>query len=64
MMCRKCFITRICLRWGEGIRGTQTVLDLSGYQYGVGRELFVLMRAHAGDAQQGACALFPPIHIP
>jgi phosphogluconate dehydratase len=33
-------------------------LDLSGNQHGVGRELFGLMRAHAGSAEEGASALF------
>ena len=27
---------------------------------GMGRELFGLMRRHAGSAEQGACALFTP----
>ncbi len=33
-------------------------LDLSANQLGVGRELFGLMRANAGSAEEGACALF------
>jgi phosphogluconate dehydratase len=33
-------------------------LDLSGNAHGVGRELFGLMRAQVGTAEQGACALF------
>jgi phosphogluconate dehydratase len=34
------------------------VLDRSDHQHGVGRELFGLMRAHAGHAEEGASALF------
>ena len=33
-------------------------LDLSGNQHGMGRELFGLMRSHAGSAEHGASALF------
>jgi phosphogluconate dehydratase len=33
--------------------------DLSRYTHGTGRELFALMRAQAGDAEAGACSLFP-----
>ena len=33
-------------------------LDLSGNQYGTGRELFGLMRGNVGPAEQGACSLF------
>ncbi|TXI48233.1 MAG: phosphogluconate dehydratase [Lysobacter sp.] len=33
-------------------------LDLSGNREGVGRELFGLMRAQVGSAEQGACSLF------
>jgi phosphogluconate dehydratase len=32
--------------------------DLAGNQHGTGRELFALMRAQAGSAEQGACSLF------
>jgi phosphogluconate dehydratase len=32
--------------------------DLSGNRHGVGRELFGLMRAHAGSAEEGGSALF------
>ncbi len=34
------------------------VVDLAGNQHGVGRELFGLMRANAGTAEEGACSLF------
>ncbi len=37
---------------------TPAPLDLSGNQFGVGRELFGLMRAHAGSAEEGASALW------
>jgi phosphogluconate dehydratase len=33
-------------------------LDLSGNQFGMGRELFGQMRSNAGPAEDGACALF------
>jgi hypothetical protein len=32
-------------------------LDSSGNQHGMGRELFGLMRGHAGSAEHGASAL-------
>ena len=32
--------------------------DLAGNRHGIGRELFGLMRAHAGSAEEGASALF------
>ena len=32
--------------------------DLSGNQFGTGRELFGLMRGSVGSAEQGACSLF------
>jgi phosphogluconate dehydratase len=35
-----------------------TTLDLRGNAHGVGRELFGLMRAQVGSAEQGACSLF------
>jgi phosphogluconate dehydratase len=38
---------------------TASPLDLSGNQFGVGRELFGLMRAHASSAEEGASALWP-----
>jgi phosphogluconate dehydratase len=34
------------------------LLELSGNQHGMGRELFGLMRSHAGSAEHGASALF------
>ena len=33
------------------------VADLSGNQYGMGREMFALFRAAAGDATEGACGI-------
>jgi phosphogluconate dehydratase len=33
-------------------------IDLRGNGHGVGRELFALMRANVGPAEQGACSLF------
>ena len=33
-------------------------IDLRGNAHGVGRELFGLMRAQVGSAEQGACSLF------
>ena len=33
-------------------------LEIDGHRIGFGRELFGLMRRHAGTAEQGACALF------
>ncbi|HEY4555660.1 MAG TPA: phosphogluconate dehydratase, partial [Lysobacter sp.] len=33
-------------------------------QFGMGRELFGLMRARAGTAEQGACSLFDDVHTP
>ena len=35
-----------------------TLPDLSGNAHGVGRELFGLMRANVGPAEEGACSLF------
>ena len=32
--------------------------DLAGNRIGHGRELFALMRAQVGPAEQGACSLF------
>jgi len=37
---------------------TPAALDLAGNRNGVGRELFGLMRAHSGSAEEGACSLF------
>ncbi|PKM09416.1 MAG: phosphogluconate dehydratase, partial [Gammaproteobacteria bacterium HGW-Gammaproteobacteria-7] len=37
---------------------TPPPLDLIGHRSGLGRELFGLMRANVGTAEQGACALF------
>ena len=37
---------------------TPAVIDLRGNTHGVGRELFGLMRAQVGSAEQGACSLF------
>ena len=34
--------------------------DLAANRSGAGRELFGLMRAQAGNAEQGACSLFAP----
>ena len=31
---------------------------LHGNRHGIGRELFALMRAQVGTAEQGACSLF------
>ena len=31
------------------------IADLSANQYGMGREMFALFRAAAGDATEGAC---------
>lgn len=42
-------------QWSE--REACTDLD-AGSQHGTGRELFGLMRAHVGTAEQGACSLF------
>ncbi len=33
-------------------------MDVSGNQFGVGRELFAVFRAHVDSAEDGACALF------
>jgi phosphogluconate dehydratase len=33
-------------------------IDVSGNKFGLGRELFGLMRLHAGTAEEGACSLF------
>ena len=41
--------------WRARIAAT---LDLRGNAHGVGRELFGLMRAQVGSAEQGACSLF------
>jgi len=35
-----------------------SISDLSGNAHGVGRELFGLMRANVGTAEEGACSLF------
>jgi phosphogluconate dehydratase len=35
--------------------------SLAGNGHGTGRELFALMRANAGTAEEGACSLFAPI---
>ncbi len=37
---------------------TPRALDLAGNRIGVGRELFGLMRANVGSAEEGACSLF------
>jgi len=37
---------------------TPPPLDLISHRSGLGRELFGLMRANVGTAEQGACALF------
>ena len=37
---------------------TAATIDLRGNAYGLGRELFGLMRANVGTAEQGACSLF------
>ena len=37
---------------------TSAAIDLRGNAHGVGRELFGLMRAQVGSAEQGACSLF------
>ena len=37
---------------------TPAAIDLRGNAHGVGRELFGLMRAQVGSAEQGACSLF------
>jgi phosphogluconate dehydratase len=34
-------------------------VDVAGNQFGLGRELFGLMRDRAGTAEEGACSLFP-----
>ena len=33
-------------------------IDVTGNKFGLGRELFGLMRLHAGTAEEGACSLF------
>jgi phosphogluconate dehydratase len=33
-------------------------VDVAGNRFGLGRELFGLMRANAGTAEEGACSLF------
>ena len=42
----------------EWIARTPAAIDLRGNAHGVGRELFGLMRAQVGSAEQGACSLF------
>ena len=37
---------------------TPATLALAGNRFGMGRELFGLMRAQVGSAEQGACSLF------
>ena len=37
---------------------TPARIDTTGHRHGLGRELFAGMRAHAGSAETGACALF------
>jgi phosphogluconate dehydratase len=40
---------------------TATLPDLSGNAHGTGRDLFGLMRANVGPAEEGACSLFATI---
>ena len=42
----------------EWIARMPAAIDLRGNAHGVGRELFGLMRAQVGSAEQGACSLF------
>ncbi len=43
---------------GEWSARAHAAIDLRGNAHGVGRELFGLMRAQVGSAEQGACSLF------
>jgi phosphogluconate dehydratase len=43
---------------GEWSAREAALPDLSGNQFGTGRELFGLMRRGVGPAEQGACSLF------
>ncbi len=42
----------------EWVARAPSISDLSGNAHGVGRELFGLMRANVGTAEEGACSLF------
>ncbi len=42
----------------EWVARASSISDLSGNAHGVGRELFGLMRANVGTAEEGACSLF------